>query len=466
LVSEGKPVPKERYDVIIVGASPAGIFAALELTRKSDLNVLIIDKGKDISQRKHEGESLISGWGGAGAFSDGKLNFSTTSGGWLREYVGVERLKQLMDEVDRIYLEFGASNQVYGVDYDQIAPIMKKAALAGLKLVPFKIRHLGSDMAPLILQRMKKALEEKADIMLETEVTRILTSNDVVSGVELRSGEKIYAEYVIVAAGRAGASWLRQEATRLGIKLMANPVDIGVRVEVPAAVMEEITDVLYEPKFLYYSKSFDDRVRTFCVCPHGFVVPEYTDDLVTVNGHSYLNKKSDNTNFALLVSTKFTEPFNDPIAYGKYIAKLANLLVGGVMVQRLADLDEGRRSTPERLAKSIVEPTYKEAKPGDLSFVLPARYLIGIKEMLQALDKVAPGVYSKHTLLYGVEVKFYSSRLELSNCLETRIKNLFAIGDGAGITRGLVQASASGLIAAREILARKGIDAEKKSVGI
>jgi uncharacterized FAD-dependent dehydrogenase len=459
----GNVVDRSRYDVVIVGASPGGIFTALELSRKSNLSILIIDKGKDISHRSHVTKSLLTGWGGAGAFSDGKLNFSTDSGGWLKDYLGEEVLRSLLAEVDRVYLEFGASKVVFGTDTDAISEISRKAALASLKLVPFRSRHLGSDVCFQILQRMRKELEKKVNIKMETEVDHLTVQNNVIAGVETIDGEVIAAKYVVVSPGRGGADWLRQEAGRLGLSLTSNPVDIGVRVEVPSAVMEDLTKILYEPKFLYYSKSFDDSVRTFCVCPYGFVVPEYLDDVITVNGHSYARRKSENTNFALLVNTKFTQPFNDPIGYGKYIAKLANFLVGGVLVQRLVDLEEGRRSTWDRLAKSIVEPSLKEAQPGDLSFVLPGRYLSDIKEMLLALDRLAPGVYSKHTLLYGVEVKFYSSRLKLNSSLETEVRNLFAIGDGAGITRGLVQSSASGIVAAREILRRNRRDASVSS---
>jgi uncharacterized FAD-dependent dehydrogenase len=241
----------------------------------------------------------------------------------------------------------------------------------------------------------------------------------------------------------------------MGLKTLNNPVDIGVRVEVLASVMEELTSVLYEPKLVYYSKSFDDQVRTFCVAPHGEVITESYDGVLTVNGQSYAERKTENTNFAILVSTSFTEPFKEPIAYGKYVARLGNLLSGGVIVQRLGDLESGRRSTPERIARSVVIPTLKNATPGDLSFVLPYRYLADIREMLQALDKLNPGLHSRDTLLYGIEVKFYSSRLQLSPCLETRVHNLFTIGDGGGVTRGLIQASASGVIASREIVKRE-----------
>jgi uncharacterized FAD-dependent dehydrogenase len=289
---------------------------------------------------------------------------------------------------------------------------------------------------------------------MESAVAKIIIREGKACGVETNSGEGIEGSYVILAPGREGADWLLEESRRLDLESINNPVDVGVRVEVPAPILEELTSVVYEPKLVYYSPSFDDRVRSFCVCPYGEVVVEYNDTVTTVNGHSYANKRTKNTNFALLVSTTFTEPFREPITYGRYIASLSNLLSGSVIVQRLGDLKAGRRSTWSRIESGLVSPTLKTAVPGDLSFVLPYRYLAGIMEMLEAMDKLAPGVASRHTLLYGVEVKFYSSRLRLTPSLETDIANLFTIGDGAGVTRGLVQASASGVIAAREIIKR------------
>ncbi|RPI02355.1 MAG: FAD-dependent oxidoreductase, partial [Zetaproteobacteria bacterium] len=279
----------------------------------------------------------------------------------------------------------------------------------------------------------------------------ILVSNGAVSGVRLEDGSEVGAPYVILAPGREGSSWLAEEVERLGLRTAINPVDIGVRVEVPASVMEDITRATYEAKIVYYTQRFEDMVRTFCMCPHGEVIREDLGGLFTVNGHSYANRATGNTNFALLVSKTFTEPFREPIAYGRYIARLANMLGGEVIVQRVGDLRHGRRSTPGRLARSLVEPTLKDATPGDLSLVLPYRYLADILEMLEALDRLAPGVNSVHTLLYGVEVKFYSLQLQLSPSLESEISGLFAVGDGAGVSRGLVQASASGVLAARRI---------------
>lgn len=455
-----------KYDVIIVGAGPAGIFSALELVDNSGLRVLMLDKGPDLEQRKCPASrgfgcmkcdpcGLLCGWGGAGAFSDGKLTISTEVGGWLNQYVSEKELAELISYVDSVYLRFGAPNHVYGEDLERVEEIERKASLAGLKLIPQKIRHMGTERCAQTLRKMRQELEGKVEIKMRKDVKGLLVKNGVVEGVETIDGEKFYGRYVIVAPGRGGAEWLQTEAQALGLKTLNNPVDVGVRVEVLAAVMEELTNVLYEPKFVYYSRFFDDQVRTFCVAPYGEVISESYDGVLTVNGQSYAERKTENTNFAILVSTSFTEPFKDPIAYGKYLARLSNLLSGGILVQRLGDLEAGRRSTPERIARSIVTPTLKNATPGDLSFVLPYRYLADIREMLEALDKIAPGIHSRDTLLYGVEVKFYSSRLELSNSLETKIRNLFTIGDGAGVTRGLIQASASGVIVAREILRRE-----------
>ena len=459
-------ISRLKYDVIIVGAGPAGIFSALELAEKTKLNVLMLDRGQDINQRKCPASrgyecvncdpcSVLSGWGGAGAYSDGKLTLSTEVGGWLDQYMSSKELQELLDCADGIYLKYGATEHVYGEDEEKIEDIERKASLAGLKLVRQRIRHMGTERCAETLRKMRHELDGKVEFKPRTDVKGLIVKNNIVEGIETANGETYSAKYVIAAPGRSGAEWLQTESQVLGLKTLNNPVDVGVRVEVLASVMEELTEVLYEPKLIYYSKSFDDQVRTFCVAPHGEVITESYDGVLTVNGQSYAERKTENTNFAILVSTSFTEPFKEPIAYGKYVARLGNLLSGSVMVQRLGDLESGRRSTPERIARSVVTPTLKNATPGDLSFVLPYRYLSDIREMLQALDKLAPGLHSRDTLLYGIEVKFYSSRLQLSNTLETKIHNLFTIGDGAGVTRGLIQASASGMIASREIIRRE-----------
>ncbi|NLY49938.1 MAG: FAD-dependent oxidoreductase, partial [Firmicutes bacterium] len=399
--------------------------------------------------------SIVSGWGGAGAFSDGKLTLTTDFGGWLDEYIERSQVMSLIKYVDEVYLRFGAPDKVFGADDEQVKEIQRLAAKADLSLIPARIRHLGTEKCFTILRDMRNYLGQRVEIRSRTAVRSLIVQDGQIRGVETEKGEALRARYVIVAPGRDGAEWFAEEATRLGLKTKINPVDIGVRVEVPAVVLEHLTDAIYESKFVFFSKAFDDRVRTFCMNPHGEVVIENNSGLFTVNGHSYAEKKTENTNFALLVSKTFTQPFREPISYGKRIASLANLLGDGVLVQRLGDFLSGRRTTYERLRRGMVEPSLKAATPGDLSLVLPYRHLVSIIEMLKALDVVAPGVYSRHTLLYGVEVKFYSSRPQLSSSLETGIRNLFAAGDGAGITRGLAQASACGVVCASAIEARE-----------
>ena len=444
----------KTHSAIIVGAGPAGIFTALSLVKRGIKDVVILDMGKDIFSRdrkKGKGSELLSGWGGAGAFSDGKLTFSTEVGGFLSELVPQKKLAGLLNEADKIYLSYGGTPFIHGEKHDETEKLKRVAKLAEMEFVPMRIRHLGTENCLKILKNIRESLDGKIEIRTETRVKNILLENGKVKGVRLADGKIIRGKIVVSAPGRVGSGWMQEEAKRMNLTSIPSPVDIGVRVELPAAIFQKITDVTYEPKLIYYSKSFDDRVRTFCMNPYGEVVTEEVDGIITVNGHSYANKRTDNSNFAILVSSTFTEPFDSPIGYGKYIAKLANYLGKGVIVQRLGDLLEGRRSTRQRIDKCITRPTLKNATPGDLSFVLPYRYLKGIMEMLEAMDKIAPGVYSRHTLIYGVEVKFYSHRISLSKQLESEIENLFVIGDGAGITRGLLQASVCGMIAGDEI---------------
>ena len=446
---------KYSYDVIIIGAGPGGIFTSITLAKMGIGRVLLIDQGKDIDKRdRRSGRDMLCGWGGAGAYSDGKLNLSTEVGGFLSEFMSSKKLEILLREADKIYLRYGAPEKIFGANLPEIEILSANARKVGLTFVPTMIRHMGTENCISVLERMRQDLTDETSIKTECRVEEILTHKNKATGVRLADGQVINGHFVVAAPGRIGAGWMKSQADLLNLSSVPSPVDIGLRIEAPAPIMEPLTKEAYEAKLIYYSKTFDDKVRTFCMNPYGEVVLEQSDDIITVNGHSYAQKKSDNTNFALLVSSTFTDPFHDPIKYGKYIASLANMLGKGPIIQRLGDLLAGRRSTEKRIGKCITKPTLHNATPGDLSFVLPYRYLKDIIEMLEILDNLAPGIFSRHTLLYGVEVKFYSHRIKLTNHLESDVRNLFIIGDGAGITRGLIQASISGIVAGEEIASR------------
>jgi uncharacterized FAD-dependent dehydrogenase len=464
----------EHYDVVIVGAGPAGIFASLELTKqRPGLNVLLVDQGRDLSHRTCPARitgkcvnckpcAIISGWAGAGAFSDGKLSLSHEVGGNITDYMSDNDAQALIDYADGVYTRFGAPETVHGRNNPKVGEIAYEASRYNIHLVRCPVRHMGTEYSAITLQNMYDALAKTPGFtfMELTTAKEILVEDGKASGVILQNtkGEQftIHSPNVVVAPGRGGAEWLSQEAARLGIATRNNEVDIGVRVEVPNSIMDHLTQQLYEAKLVYYSDTFENRVRTFCMNPGGIVSEEhYEGGIAVVNGHSYHEpeRRTQNTNFAVLVSTRFTQPFNQPIRYGNYIAQLGNMLTGGgIMVQRLGDLLQGRRTDLSRLKKSTTIPTLHTAVPGDLSFVLPHRHLTSIIEGLRAFDKIAPGLYSKNTLLYGVEVKFYSSKLEVDNRFQTAIPGLYAIGDGAGITRGLMQASVTGIVVARDIV--------------
>ena len=462
----------EKYDLIIVGAGPAGIFTAVELLRHgSKKKMLLVEKGKPVEKRhcpKAEvGHcvncrptcAITTGFSGAGAFSDGKLSLSYEVGGDLPSLIGEEFAQELIDYTDKIYLEFGADPHVEGIyTGEDIKEIRKNAIHAGLKLVDCPIRHLGTEKAQQLYLAIQNYLADNGvEMLFSTECENIILEDEECKGVLLRQGNgeprAVYGDTVVIGTGRRGADWLEKICAEHHIAHKPGTVDIGVRVELPAEVFAHLTDELYESKIVYRTKGFEDLVRTFCMNPKGVVVNENTNGIVTVNGHSYEdeNKHTENTNFALLVAKHFSEPFKDSNGYGESIAKLSNMLGGGVIVQRFGDLIRGRRSNKARIEENFVTPTLS-ATPGDLSLVMPKRILDGIIEMIYALDKIAPGTANDDTLLYGVEVKFYNMQVEIDNNLETRNKGLYIIGDCSGVTHSLSHASASGVYVARHIL--------------
>lgn len=460
----------QNYDVIIIGAGPGGIFCAYELLRqKKDMKVLVIEKGRSIEKRQCPKRitkqcvgckpcSITTGFAGAGAFSDGKLSLSPDVGGNLPEILGYEETEKLIHESDEIYLKFGADENVYGVGREkEIREIRKKAINANLKLVECPIRHLGTEEGYKIYAKLQKHLEEEgAELLFQTMVDQILIENGRAVGVVTDKNDTFYAPQIVSAVGREGADWFKDKCEELGIETTPGTVDVGVRVEVRDEVMQFLNENLYEAKLIYHTPTFDDKVRTFCTNPSGEVATEYYEGgLAVVNGHAYKSQeyKTNNTNFAILVSKNFTKPFKTPIEYGKQIAQLSNMLCGGrILVQTFGDYRRGRRTTEERLCRNNLIPTLKDAVPGDLSLVFPHRIMVAIEEMLLALDKITPGIASDETLLYGVEVKFYSNKVVVDKDFETSIHGLRAIGDGAGVTRGLQQASANGISVARSIL--------------
>lgn len=459
-----------KYDVIIIGAGPSGIFCAYELVRQSpDLKVLMIEKGRAIEKRncpKRQTKrcvgctpcSITTGFAGAGAFSDGKLSLSPDVGGNLPAILGYEKTTELINEADSIYLKFGADQKVYGIDdYDSIERIRTKAIRANLKLIECPIRHLGTEEGYKIYTKLQEhLLKQGVEIKFMTMVEDIIIENEKARGVVTDKGEACYADEIVCGVGREGSEWFSHICKEHHIETKVGTVDVGVRVEVRDEIMKELNEKLYEAKLVYYTPTFDDKVRVFCTNPSGEVATEYYDDgLAVVNGHAYKSKefKTKNTNFALLVSKNFTEPFKSPIKYGKYIAQLGNMLCDGkILVQRYGDFKRGRRTTQERMVRSNITATLKDAVPGDLSLIFPHRIMVAIDEMIQALDKVTPGIASDETLLYGVEVKFYSNKVMVNTDFETNIKGLRAMGDGASVTRGLQQASANGISVARSIL--------------
>ena len=450
------------YDVVIIGAGAGGIFAAYELTKSSNLKVAVIEMGNPLDKRKCpiDGDkikscmhcntcSIMSGFGGAGAFSDGKYNITNDFGGTLYEYVGEDKALELMKYVDEINLSHGGEGtKLYSTSNSKF----KKLCLQNnLTLLDASVRHLGTDKNYVVLENLYNGLKHRVEFVFNTKVKNIINDKD---GFQvITPGKTYFCKNCIVSVGRSGSKWLENICDNLGIETKSNKVDLGVRVELPAEVFSHITDELYESKIVYRTEKFEDNVRTFCMNPNGLVVTENTNGIVTVNGHSFEDddKKTNNTNFALLVSLEFSEPFKNSNEYGESIAKLSNMLGGGVIVQRFGDLERGRRSTESRIKKSTVKPTLS-ATAGDLSLVLPKRILDDIIEMIYALDKIASGTANEDTLLYGVEVKFYNMQVQVDNNLETIHKGLYIIGDGSGITHSLSHASASGVYVARNIL--------------
>ena len=464
------------YDVIIVGAGPAGLYGAYEYAIKNpNFKVLMIDRGLDINKRRCpilEGKlkkcpvntkgyagcypacSITAGFGGSGAYSDGKFNITSEFGGWMTDYLPPQAVEELIEYVDAINLKHGASSDITDPTTEAVRQIEKKALAVGLKLLKARLRHLGTEQNLEIMKNIYDWLKTKIEMRFKTLMTDVIVENNHVKGIILDSGEKIYANNVVLALGREGATYLTKLCKKHNIKMTNNQVDIGVRVETNDLIMEEINEHLYEGKFVF-NTSVGTQVRTFCSNPSGHVVIENHDGTMLVNGHAFRDPKlgTTNTNFALLVSHRFNEPFNEPNEFAHMIGRLANRLsMGGVIIQKYGDLIRGKRTTEKRLKAGFVTPSLKEATPGDLALVLPYNTMQSLIEMMEALNHVTPGIASEHTLFYGVETKFYSARPEIDEHFQTKIKGLYMAGDGAGITRGLAQAGANGVYIARHIL--------------
>lgn len=453
----------KNYDVIIVGAGAGGSFASYELTKlNSKAKVLMIDKGRELEGRvcpisagktetciKCEPCHIMNGYGGAGTLSDGKYNITNEFGGELHLRTGKEKALDLMNYVDSVLCDMGGDEaKLYSTGNSDLKTV---ALRSNLHLLDAKVRHLGTDRNVKILGRMFDYIKDNIDTLFNTTIADIEKTSDGFL-VKTDKGEEYSCKDLLLATGRSGSKWVSEICNKFGIEMKSNRVDIGVRVELPAEIFKHITDEVYESKIVYKTDKYNDMVRTFCMNPYGEVVTENTNGIITVNGHSYANPElhTGNTNFALLVTNKFTEPFEDSNEYGESIAKLSNMLGGGVLLQRFGDLVKGRRSSEKRMKKSFTIPTLK-ATPGDLSLVIPKRQLDDIIEMIYALDKIAPGTANEDTLLYGVEVKFYNSEVEVDSNLETTVKGLYALGDASGVTHSLSQASASGVLVARQI---------------
>ena len=469
-----------KYDVIIVGAGPSGYMCAYELVKKKpDLKILLLDKGKNIYERRcpileHRIDkcpinqkgyrecfpacSITNGFGGAGAYSDGKFNITTEFGGWLTDYISPDELMNIINYVDGINLSYGATDVITNPETEKVLEIEKRAMSVGVKLLRSKVRHLGTEENIKILSNIYDDLKKVIEMRFSTKVTDIVVKEGKIAGVVIDNKETVEANYVVLGVGREGSKWLNELFEKYQIPMSQTQVDIGVRVECPNIVMEEINENLYEGKFLYKT-SVGSTVRTFCSNPGGHVVMENYEGVVNVNGHSYNDSKlsSNNTNFALLVSHHFEEPFKKPNEYALKVSSLANQLAcGSVIVQKYGDIKLGRRSTVKRIAEGFVRPTLKEAVPGDLALALPYKTMRSIIEMIEVLDKITPGIATEHTLLYGVEAKYYSAHPEMDNKLEVKgISNLYVAGDGAGLTRGLAQASACGVYIARNIVSKE-----------